>query len=77
MLQPANEENVELLITWTLDPIAQGPYKLVPGLTREELRELFLRAPEREYFLIRRSADGKPLGRFYWRSWRFGSVGRC
>jgi RimJ/RimL family protein N-acetyltransferase len=72
MLQRADTGNVELLVTWTLDPIAQGPYKRVPALTSQELQELFLNDPEREYFLIRRSADAKPLGRFYWRAWRFG-----
>jgi hypothetical protein len=67
-LQPVDTGNVEVLVTWTLDPVAQGPYKRVPALTREELRELFLNDPEREYFLIRHSGDARPLGRFYWRA---------
>ena len=46
-LQPADSGNVDLLITWTLDPIAEGQYKRVPSLSREELRLLFLSDPER------------------------------
>lgn len=71
-LEPADEQNVELLIHWTLDPVAQGPYKRVPAMSDEELRVLFLQSPDRQYFLITRTADGKPLGRFYYRAWRFG-----
>jgi RimJ/RimL family protein N-acetyltransferase len=70
-LEPADATNVELLIRWTLDPMAQGPYKRVPDMTADELRTLFLDNPDRQYFLIRRSANGYPLGRFYWRAWRF------
>ena len=70
-LEPANEDNVGLLIEWTLDPIAQGPYKRVPQMTISELRDLFLHNPDRYYFLIRRTADNKSLGRFYYRAWRF------
>jgi RimJ/RimL family protein N-acetyltransferase len=70
-LEPADAANVELLVRWTLDPIAQGPHKRVPDMTADELRMLFLDTPECQYFLIRRSADGHPLGRFYWRVWRF------
>src|SRR2546427_1391766 len=73
-LQPADAKNVDLLVTWILDPIAQGPYKQVPGLKPEQLRELFLFDPERQYFLIRRSTDAMSLGRCYWRAWRFDSV---
>jgi RimJ/RimL family protein N-acetyltransferase len=73
ILEPANEENVALLVRWTLDPIAQGPYKRVPSMTAEELRDLFLRAADRWYFLIRDTAERKPLGRFYYRAWRFHS----
>ncbi|MFQ6030679.1 MAG: GNAT family N-acetyltransferase, partial [Dehalococcoidia bacterium] len=62
---------VDQLVQWTLDPVAQGPYKRVPDLTAEELRDLFLGSSDRCYFLIRRTADGKPLGRFYYRAWRF------
>jgi hypothetical protein len=36
-LEPADEQNVALLIRWTLDPVAQGPYKRVPALTNEKL----------------------------------------
>lgn len=70
-LEPANEDNVDLLVKWTLDPIAQGPYKRVPVMTAEELCDLFLCDPDRWYFLIRRTVDHKPLGRFYYRAWRF------
>jgi len=71
-LVPANEQNVEWLIRWTLDPVAQGPYKQVPAMTVEELRTLFLHSSDRQYFLITGSADGKWLGRFYYRAWHFG-----
>ena len=71
-LEPANDQNVDLLVQWTLDPVAQGPYKRVPAMRPAELRALFLQSAERQYFLIRRTADGHPLGRFYYRAWRFG-----
>jgi RimJ/RimL family protein N-acetyltransferase len=70
-LEPASGDNVDLLIEWTLDPIAQGPYKRVPEATPDGLRALFLHAPDRWYFLIRRARDAQPLGRFYYRAWRF------
>jgi RimJ/RimL family protein N-acetyltransferase len=70
-LEPADTTNVELLVRWTLDPIAQGPHKRVPDMTADKLRTLFLDNPDRQYFLIRRSADGHQLGRFYWHAWRF------
>jgi len=70
-LEPASEANIDLLIKWTLDPRAQGPYKRVPEVTPDGLRALFLHAPDRWYFLIRRASDAKPLGRFYYRAWRF------
>ena len=70
-LEPVDERNVDLLVKWTLDPIAQGPYKRVPAMTAEELRDLFLYGGDRWYFMIRRAADHKPLGRFYYRAWRF------
>jgi RimJ/RimL family protein N-acetyltransferase len=70
-LEPANVENVALLIKWTLDPIAQGPYKRVPSLDSDDLRRLFLDSEDRQYFLIRRTTDACPLGRFYWRAWQF------
>ncbi len=72
-LEPASDQNVDLLVGWTLDPVAQGPYKRVPAMTTAELRVLFLQSPDRQYFLIRRTSDGHPLGRFYCRAWRFGS----
>jgi RimJ/RimL family protein N-acetyltransferase len=74
-LEPANHWNVDQLVTWTLDPKAQGPYKQVPQMTQSELRDQFLNSTNRQYFLIRRSDNGKPLGRFYWRSWRFSQDG--
>jgi RimJ/RimL family protein N-acetyltransferase len=70
-LEPADSSNIDLLIDWTLDPIAQGPYKRVPALSVEELRHAFLLAQDRQYFVIRRADNGKPIGRFYWRAWRF------
>jgi RimJ/RimL family protein N-acetyltransferase len=70
-LEPADEDNVGLLVRWTLDPVAQGPYKKVPDMAADELRNLFLRDPDRNYFLIRRTEGFKPLGRFYCRAWRF------
>jgi RimJ/RimL family protein N-acetyltransferase len=70
-LEPATAKNVEILIEWTLDPVAQGPYKRVPGLNSDELRTLLLHSSDRQYFLIRRASDAHPLGRFYWRAWRF------
>jgi RimJ/RimL family protein N-acetyltransferase len=73
ILEPAGADNVELLVKWTLDPVAQGPYKRVPKMTPDELRALFLHSLDRWYFLIRRTSDLKPLGRFYYRAWRFQS----
>jgi thymidylate synthase (FAD) len=70
-LEPADTDNVALLVKWTLDPVAQGPYKRVPAMTTKALRDLFLHAADRWYFLIIRTADQKPLGRFYYRAWRF------
>lgn len=70
-LEPVNEDNVALLVKWTLDPIAQGPYKRVPPMTAEELRDLFLHTADRWYFLIKEATERKPLGRFYYRAWRF------
>jgi len=70
-LEPADTTNVDLLVQWTLDPIAQGPHKQAPDMTEDALQILFLANQERRYFLIRRNADEHPLGRFYWRAWRF------
>jgi RimJ/RimL family protein N-acetyltransferase len=70
VLEPASEANVDLLVRWTLDPVAQGPYKQVPELSAAELRELFLHEQSREYFVIRLTPDGTPVGRLYWRAWR-------
>jgi RimJ/RimL family protein N-acetyltransferase len=67
LLEPASEANVDLLVRWTLDPVAQGPHKRVPETSADRLRELFLREPSREYFLIRVLPAGTPVGRFYWR----------
>ena len=72
-LEPADSSNVDLLVDWTLNPIAQGPYKHVPYMTAEHLRTLFLGATDRQYFLIKRTADDNRLGRFYWRAWHFDS----
>jgi RimJ/RimL family protein N-acetyltransferase len=71
ILEPVDSKNVDLLVSWTLDPIAQGPYKRVPALSPETLRQAFLLGEDRQYFMIRRADDRKPLGRFYWRAWRF------
>ena len=71
-LEPADEGNVDLLVHWTLDPTAQGPHKRVPRMTAAQRRALFLHSKDRQYFLIRRSADGQPLGRFYYRGWALG-----
>src|SRR5438105_15801331 len=73
LLKPASPANVGLLVRWTLDPVAQGPYKQVPEATHDQLRVLFLHEPSRRYFLIRRLPEGTPVGRFYWRAWRFAS----
>jgi hypothetical protein len=45
-----------------LDPAAQGPYKSVPSLTATQLRQQFLNEPDRQYFMIHRASDCKPLG---------------
>jgi RimJ/RimL family protein N-acetyltransferase len=73
-LRPVDADSVDLLIRWTLDPVAQGPHKRVPDLTVRELRGLFLFDRDRQYFLIERADDATSLGRFYWRAWRFGSL---
>ena len=72
-LEPADHQNVDLLVGWTLDPVAQGPYRRVPPTTAAELRDLFSHSSDRRYFPIRRTADREPLGRFYYRARRFGS----
>src|SRR5205809_4966429 len=73
ILEPASEANVDLLVRWTLDPVAQGPYKQVPEMSAAQLRELFLHEQSREYFAIRLIPDRTPVGRLYWRAWRFTS----
>jgi len=73
ILEPADPQNVDLLVRWTLDPVAQGLCKRVPQMTVAELHDLFLHSSDRQYFLIRRTADREPVGRFYYRAWRFGS----
>src|SRR5262245_28453603 len=70
-LEPAGPRNVDLLIRWTLDPVAQGPYKRAPALSTEDLRLLFLGDLDRNYFVVRRASDAAAIGRFYWRAWRF------
>src|SRR5262245_50748739 len=70
-LEPADPNNADLLIRWTLDPVAQGPYKRVPSQSTEDLRSLFLEDPDRSYFVVRRASDAAAIGRFYWRAWRF------
>jgi len=62
LLEPASEANVDLLVRWTLDPVAQGPYKRVPESSAHRLREMFLREPSREYFLVRMLPDSIPVG---------------
>ncbi len=71
ILEPADHQTLKFLVAWTLDPVAQGPYKRVPEMTARELCHMFLSAPDRQYLLIRRVADHKPLGRFYYRAWKF------
>jgi RimJ/RimL family protein N-acetyltransferase len=70
-LEPCDIHNVDLLVKWFLDPVAQGPYKRVPSMSSEEMRKLFFHSPDRWYFLIKHSSDGRPLGRFYYRAWYF------
>jgi len=70
-LEPCYEQNVDLLVRWSLDPIAQGPYKRVPTMNNKDMRKLFLNSPDRWYFLIKDSKNGRPLGRFYYRAWHF------
>src|SRR5262245_65101682 len=70
-LEPVGPRSVDLLIRWTLDPVAQGPYKRVPALSTEDLRSLVLEELDRNYFVVRRASDAAPIGRFYWRAWRF------
>jgi RimJ/RimL family protein N-acetyltransferase len=71
ILEPASEDNVDLLIKYTLDPISQGPFKQVPNMTADELKYQILKSRDSWYFLIRRTQDGEPLGRFYYKAWRF------
>lgn len=71
ILEPASEANVDLLVRWTLDPVAQGPYKRVPETSAAQLRDLFLHEQSREYFVIRVVPGDTPVGRLYWRAWRF------
>ena len=49
-LEKASKKNIELLIIWTLDKVAQGPYKRISYLTVKELETLFLNSIDREYF---------------------------
>ncbi|WP_026478210.1 GNAT family N-acetyltransferase [Alkaliphilus transvaalensis] len=70
ILERANSDNVDLLIQWTLDPVAQGPYKIVPNVSKDQLKTLFLNNKERHYFLIKDKFN-RPIGRFYYREWKF------
>jgi RimJ/RimL family protein N-acetyltransferase len=70
-LVPANKNNIDILIKWTLDPKAQGPYKYVPKMTYGELYDLFLLCKDRWYFLIEDTKSRQPLGRFYYRERKF------
>ncbi len=72
-LEPATQHNLDRLVKWTLDPVAQGAYKRVPQMSAEELGELFLHSNDRHYFLITRTEDQKHLGRYYHRAWHFTS----
>src|ERR1051325_6654905 len=60
ILEPASEANVDLLISRTLDPAAQGPYTRVPQLAAPQLRELFLHEQAREYHVTRLIRDRTP-----------------
>lgn len=76
-LEPASEETADLLVRWSLDPIANGPFKRVPPLAPVQLRELILQSPDRQYFLVRLVPSGLAVGRFYWRAWRFSPEAKC
>ena len=71
-MEPATRDNVDLLVRWSLDAVANGPYKRVPALSPAQMRERILTSVDRQYFMIRQRDTGQPLGRFYWRAWRFG-----
>jgi RimJ/RimL family protein N-acetyltransferase len=70
-LEPIRADTVDLVVRWTLDPIAQGRFKVVPVLAPSALREQLLASDDRRYFVIRRVSDDVALGRFYWRVWHF------
>jgi aminoglycoside 6'-N-acetyltransferase len=70
-LEPLTKDNVDLLVQWTLDPVAQGPYKRVPPWPAEKVQQMFLEAADRYYFLIRLTEDSRGIGRFYYRAFHF------
>lgn len=57
LLEPANHDNAELLIRWTLHPVAQGTCMRVPKKTPEALGQIFLHNPGRSQFPIQRTAE--------------------
>jgi hypothetical protein len=52
-LEPADHKNVELLIRWTFDPVAQGPYKRVPWMMAVELHGKVKLPPEESVLYVR------------------------
>lgn len=68
---PVDSTNVLLLVEWTLDAVAHGPFRAVPDMDANELGEQFLRDPDRCYVPIQRTEGEAPLGRSYFRRWRF------
>jgi hypothetical protein len=56
-LEPLTKDNVDLRVQWTLDPVAQGPYKRVPPWPAEKVQQIFLEAADRYYFLIQLTED--------------------
>lgn len=68
-LEEVTESDVEEAISWSLDPVAQGPFKQVPRSSREALRAQILADDSRRYFYI--TWNGRRVGRFYFRRWSF------
>jgi RimJ/RimL family protein N-acetyltransferase len=50
LLEAASAHNVDVLVAWTLDPEAQGPFKRAPDETRERLVARFLANGPRHYY---------------------------
>ncbi|MEJ2131041.1 MAG: GNAT family N-acetyltransferase [Gammaproteobacteria bacterium] len=75
LLEAASAHNVDVLVAWTLDPEAQGPFKRAPDETRERLVARFLANGPRHYYLIRHLPTRRPLGRFYHRALKFHPPG--